>query len=455
MIRLDKNGVRWEMQPDIALVLDEILTLSGSTIKEAPAKLVTVHSVRGKTYYVKRYRHSAVALRPLKFFFKPSQARQEWELAQKLETLGLPIVRHVAIGERWSWRGLLESMLITEGFDGKPLNEVAEVNPEAALRFVNRMHELGVLQRDLHPGNILVAPRTGEMRLVDLYCTEIKPYLTEAERALNLALLRIHLPVKVSPEVERLSAQERRRRLYYRSKRCLKHNREFAPKNLGGLPWQIRLPFQNAEVERLLAAPDEFLAARAHILKPGRSSTVGKAGGLVLKRYNFRKFGNLFKDLFRLSKARRAFRKAYHLELVGIPTARCIATADRRVARVLLHSYFLMEEIPGAIHLGQWRGDNAHAIQAVAALLAKLHNLGFSHRDLKETNLIFDRDQRLYLIDFEGLEYLETVPPDRARADFARLERALAALPQFSEAERIALRERYEKLRGQLATPSC
>jgi tRNA A-37 threonylcarbamoyl transferase component Bud32 len=448
VIRVKKNGVRWEVLADTALALDEILAAAGAKVKEDRTKSVTIHSVRDKTYYVKRYRHAAVAFRPLKYFFKPAPARREWALAQKLEALGLPMVRHVALGERWSWRGLLESILITEGFDGKPLNEVAEVNPEAALRFVNRMHELGVLQRDLHPGNVLVVPRTGEMRLVDLDCVEIKPRLTPEERALNLALLRIHLPVKVSPEVERLSAQERRRRLYYRSKRCLKHNREFAPKNLGGLHWQIRLPFQNAEVERILAAPDEFLATRAQILKPGRSSTVGKADGLVLKRYNFRKFGNLFKDLFRPSKAQRAFRKAYHLELVGVPTARAIATADRRVARILLRSYFLMEEIPGASHLGQWRGDNAHAIQTVAALLAKLHNEGFSHRDLKETNLIFDRDQRLYLIDLEGLEYLETVPPDRARADFARLERALAALPQFSEAERIALRERYEKLRA-------
>ena len=108
---------------------------------------------------------------------------------------------------------------------------------------------------------------------------------------------------------------------------------------------------------------------------------MGRAGGVVLKRYNLRKLTNLLKDLFRASKARRAFRKAYHLELAGVPTARPLATADRRLGGLLLRSYLLMEEIPDAQHLGQWRGDPYVAARTAAALLPKLHHEGFRHRD--------------------------------------------------------------------------
>jgi tRNA A-37 threonylcarbamoyl transferase component Bud32 len=169
----------------------------------------------------------------------------------------------------------------------------------------------------------------------------------------------------------------------------------------------------------------------------------------VLKRYNLRKAGNLFKDVFRRSKARRAFRKAYHLELTGVPTARPIATADKRVLGLLVASYFLMEEIPGAIHLGQWRGDNEAALQRLAELLARLHDEGFSHRDLKETNIVFDSQNRILLIDLEGLEFLDTVSRTRADADLARLIRAMEELAQFSEADRARVLALYRTFRSQ------
>lgn len=113
-------------------------------------------------FYVKRYRHAAAGLRTLKFFFKPAQGRHEWRLAQELARRGIPAVDHLAHGERWTWRGLEESILITGAFDGVPLDEAESPDLAAVLAFVRQMHEHGVLQRDLHPGNLLVSPQTGE-----------------------------------------------------------------------------------------------------------------------------------------------------------------------------------------------------------------------------------------------------------------------------------------------------
>jgi tRNA A-37 threonylcarbamoyl transferase component Bud32 len=450
VIQLAQHGLDWELEPSFAPLLARVWESPGQIVKESPVKLVTRHEMDGRVFYVKRYRHGAAGLRPLKFLFKPAQSRHEWRLARELARRGVPTVRHLAHGERWTWRGLAESILITEGFDGAPLDETERPDWDAVLRFVEQMHQRGVLQRDLHPGNLLVGSQTGELRLVDLHGIELKTAVSAEERKANLAFLRMFLPVPVSAEIQRRSEALRREYLAHRSRRCLKHNREFAPMRFGRLRWHVRHPGLTPELGAILAAPDAFLASAARLLKNGRASTVGLGGGIVLKRYNLRwnKPQNLFKDCFRRSKARRAFRKAYHLELVGVPTARPIATADVRRFGVLLRSYLVMEAIPDACDLGQWPGDPARALRAAAELIARLHNEGFAHRDLKETNLLFDGQGRLFLIDLEGLDFVRTVPPSRARSDLARFARAVAMLPRLRDLYRSEFLEPYCQARN-------
>lgn len=451
MIQRENDGVRWELQPDFAPLLDALLKTPGEIVKESPVKSVTRHQVDGATFYIKRYLHHTVALRPLKFLFKPTQARQEWELAQQLEARKIPIVRHVALGERRTWSGVQESILITEGFDGLPLIYVPGFDPEAVRRFVEHMHEQGVLQEDLHPGNLLVRKETFELRMVDLHGTQVLEKVTPQQRAENLALLRVFLPISVSREVERLSAAKRRTLYHDRSRRWARHNRDFIPVNAGGLRWQVRSAFRNAAVDLVLADPDGFLKTRARILKPGRTSTVGLADGLVLKRFNFRKAENVVKDLFRPSRARRAFRAAYHLELLGIPTARPVAAADRRTFGVLIASYLLMEEVAGANDLGKllrggWAPDLAMVRQA-AQLIARLHNDGFSHRDLKESNLVLGDLGKLHILDLDGLKFVGDLPLDRAAADLERMLRGVAKFPAVTARHRRAFLTVYCRCR--------
>jgi len=451
VIQLEKDGVRWELVPAFAPLLDAVLKAPGETVKASRAKSVTRHSIGRDTFFIKRYLHHAVALRPLKFLFKSSQARQEWELALRCESRGVPIVRHLALGERWGANGLQESILVTEGFDGVPLDELAGVDPDAILKFVERLHDCGVLHEDLHPGNLLVRRAPFELRLVDLHGAKVQDRVREEERKQNLALLHASFPIPVSPEVRGLSAQVRQRLLFERSRRCLLRNREFARKRIAGLEWQVRVPFLSGAAQRILDDPDGFLKLRAQILKPGRTSTVGKADGLVLKRFNFRKLLNLVKDLGRHSRARRAYRHAYHLELLGLPTARAIATADRRVGGSLLRSYFLMEEIAGAVDLGVYlatgREPERAVIEQAARLVGRLHEEGFSHRDLKETNLVLGADGTLYLLDLDGLAFLKRVVERRAALDLLRLARGVRAYPGVTRRHRVEFLLKYCRVR--------
>jgi hypothetical protein len=381
--RLKNNGVRWELAEE--LPLDALLADAGQRVKESPVKLVTVHKIAGKTYYLKRYRHAAVPLRPLKFFFKPSQARQEWDIAQRINA---PIVKHLALGESWAF-GLQESILITEGFDG---HEPTAAEADRVLTFVRQLHAAGILQRDLHPGNLLINDR--EIRLVDLHGTELKTP-TAGEIADNLARLRMFLPIDAPPN------KELEREFYrQRARRCLKRNRDFDRQD----GWYCRKEFWKPEWRD----PAAFFA-RAKILKRGGTSLVGSADGVVVKQYNLRRPSRLIKDLFRRSRAVKAYLKAYHLELVGIPTARPFAAGQRWFT-----SWFVMEEIPNARPADP---------DAARELIARLHDAGFSHRDLKPSNIVMNEKGDAILIDLEGLRFVGDISPEQRAKDLARFER--------------------------------
>jgi tRNA A-37 threonylcarbamoyl transferase component Bud32 len=171
----------------------------------------------------------------------------------------------------------------------------------------------------------------------------------------------------------------------------------------------------------------------------------------VLKRFNFRKVANLVKDFFRSSRARRAFRLGYHLELADIPIPRSIATADQRFGGILLRSYLIMEEIRGAIdlyaHIRAVPCPDRSLVRQAAELVAKLHEEGFSHRDLKLSNLVKDDNDRLFVLDLDGVRFMGAIPDSRAASDLRRLAQAVADCPGVTSAHRALFARTYCKAR--------
>ena len=442
--RQSPQDFRWQLADDFAPLLDELLRAKPSAVvKDDRAKYVARHEINGRAFYVKRYRHGAFALRPAKFFFKPSQAAQEWRLAEALEKRGVPVVRHVALGERWTARGLVESVLITEAFDGVPIEPRHEKIFPRLIALVEQMAKASVAHDDFHPANLLLRAATGEIRLIDLYGARVTKSETPAQiRAALLAQLGVTLPLPTDGTDTRRALALRKQQLAARARRCLKTNRDFNRRKLGKFSWQLRRAALTPEVEAVLRDPDAFLA-RARVLKAGRSSTVGAADGLVLKRHNFKKPLNLAKDLARGSRGRRDFLKGYHLELCGLPTARVLATADHRVLGLPPRSFVLMEEIPGA-------HDAAHAsapeLVSLARLIARLHHEGFTHRDLKETNILF-RAGVPHLIDLDGLKFVATVTHPEAAANLRRLAEGLLVAGKLTRAHLLAGLRAYCRVR--------
>jgi tRNA A-37 threonylcarbamoyl transferase component Bud32 len=451
------------MAPAFKPLLEKVLSAPAETIKSMAVRCVTRHRVEGRVFYVKRYLHGNTLFDPTKSIFKKPASRREWSLAPQLVARGVAIVPHCAHGQKWSWRGWSETVLITEGLEGfADLRTFQGVDPLRSQRalgeFVRQMHAAGVFHRDLHIGNLLYSPAANAFCLVDVANVVLKTSLTREERIQTLAKLNWRHPLNAAfyegynfdeaglPATVAHQTETRfRTNLPTLVQRSLRSGLAFAPRRVGQLQWQIRMPLTEA-MERILRDPDGFLQSGARLLKDGRSSTVGCRDGLVLKRSNPRKRRNLIIDLFRRSRGRRAFRLARHLELVRVTSPIALATADRRQLGLLRCSYLLMEEIPGATRLRAWMGDKREVIRRLAALIARLHEEGFANADLKESNFALDAKGNPHLLDLDGLRYVKRLPDRRAVNNLARLTESILAEAVEGDTVRITRSDRVRFL---------
>ena len=439
---------KWELFGGVdRSLMESLLRDEGEVIKQSPAKSVARHEIEGESFYVKRSRHSVFPLRPQKYWFKECPARWEWRVAGAMQALGIPVVEHLAFCETWSLTGLQEDILITRGFDGQPLHLVEGADAQRVVDFVNRCHEQGMVHGDLHPANILINPATGELCLADLKGVRIEQQPDRSKQNEDLAYLNIDFPMPLSPELLRLSDRMRREKMAVRSRRCLKNNREFGPQTHGLAKWWVRKPMANDALGHVLVAPDSAVAGEA-LLKAGHTSTVGQRGNFVVKRYNFKKPLNLLKDFFRPTKARRAFQLGYHLELVKVRTPAVIAVAEHRPLGLALRSYLVMEKIESAIALAEAAQDDPRLAKRLARLIGRMHAEGFTHRDLKASNVLMDGQGEPWLIDLDGLSFSGDVSARAAVSNLKRLERGLSGKPLDTTANRLRFFREYCRVTG-------
>jgi tRNA A-37 threonylcarbamoyl transferase component Bud32 len=235
-----------------------------------------------------------------------------------------------------------------------------------------------------------------------------------------------------------------------RSRKALKENLVFERLGAGGIRWHVRKNDIDARTRAVLADPSLAFADSTALVKEGRATTIARRDGLIVKRFNLKRWRNLVVDAFRESRALRAFRTAYHLELLGIPTPKALAAGRERLLGLVRRSYLVTLEIPKVrnlvAHLASIAdpGRRRAAIEEVGALVARLHREGYAHRDLKATNILVDDKGALWLVDLDGLVYRQTVPAETRKKNIARLLRALGSVKSFDEEDRAALLRAYE-----------
>ena len=91
----------------------------------------------------------------------------------------------------------------------------------------------------------------------------------------------------------------------------------------------------------------------------------------------------------------------------------------------MLGSILVIEKIEGATDLSNTDYHNSELIKRLAKLIGRMHNEGFSNRDLKASNILIDSSGKPYLIDIDGVTFLGKVSSRIAVSDLKRLERGI------------------------------
>lgn len=232
---------------------------------------------------------------------------------------------------------------------------------------------------------------------------------------------------------------------------------EIISRRAGKVRWTLRAVAADALLDTVLENPDSFLADPALHFKNSRNVTVARIPrtektGWVLRRLNYGKRLHRLRDSLRPTRAHRAFNNGLQLEEAGVPTARVLAAGEVRRLRWPLRSYLLTEEIPGAVTLTellrQKHSQSRLAVRRLAGVLTRLHDGGFSHRDLKATNVLFDDQLQPHLIDLDGVRRIRFAARSRAVADLARLSRDITFGPAVSPRLAVLFLKTYCRSRG-------
>jgi len=207
--------------------------------------------------------------------------------------------------------------------------------------------------------------------------------------------------------------------------------------------WQLNPAFANTAFIERLQFPDQLLSSQAEPIERDavpRSTYLVRihlpehpATPFIIKRYRPKNLRDLFKDLFRPSRARRAFERAFLLQSHNIPTATPVAAGEKRCCRWLRESYLISAEIPNVRTLWDVKMKTRDPrqtrllVRRLAETMARLHNAGLSHSDPNLANFLVCGDDfrlsPLIVIDLDNVRPVRRVSLRQAAKDLRRLLR--------------------------------
>ncbi len=409
-----------------------------------------------RVFYVKRSFYRGWVQRILTLF-RRTGTRREADLIGELHERGIPVPTLVATGVERSGGLITGEYIITEEVAGSeslrdfffttfrklPRAEKKKAVEDFAV-FIRRLHDSGVVHKDLHMGNVLIGrdrDRYG-FHLLDLNEVELKSGITLAQRWENLVLvninfinnvedsLRFHFLKhyssgllngreelrKVAAEIEKGSLSLASSVWKKKAKRCMGTNRLFVATRYGGLRVNLKRDWDGVEgLSRVIASPDAFLdGGDSVIYKDGRTVKAAMVeldggGKVFLKRYNRKGAFHTLKNVFRSSRARKVWQKGYAAELRGLRIPAPVALIEERRFRLLLRSYVITEFIDDATRLNDFveqgmkeRVDCGVLMHALGREIGGMHRLGWFHGDLKWNNILVGPGTVFWFLDIDG-----------------------------------------------------
>lgn len=348
-------------------------------VKTGPHRVVYRVDLPEGSVYVKHYLVPGFRAK-LRQWLRRGKGRNESLRTKYLETIGVPTITPIALGEQRKRKFLFENYLITPAIpEAVPLNELVESIlpswPEPRSAYVRRrlatalaeltarLHDAGFVHTDFHPGNILVRIDEDDqplLAMIDLDALRVCRNLRWPDALHNLALLNHYFWLrsdrsdrrrfvvaylkarKTSPpdvraftrgiEIETRSWAEKMWRRWGR--RCHRTNKYFKKFSAKHARMVAARNLSRGQARALLAAPDApFAADDAVILKDGRTSRTaevtmivdGRPERVIYKRFHRKKWLDPLYTYFRPSRAWQSWQAAQHLVSRAIPTPQNLA----------------------------------------------------------------------------------------------------------------------------------
>jgi tRNA A-37 threonylcarbamoyl transferase component Bud32 len=474
----------------------------GTLVKDRGYRQVWRFEVEGKAYYLKFYpRGGSVWSRDWwRRRFRGSPAAREFYRLQWLQKAKVPAPRAVAYLGGFTLAGAKGDAVILHAIEpsvtlDQLLNEQALAGnyPPAQRRrladqLIELVHQLGAAgygHDDLHLGNFLL--HDGKLFLIDAYAVRKGGLRTADVLLLGASVSRFAATTDLvrgwrrlvgeSPlpptnttsagiwqsQLDRINGDNRYfgriavgewAGVFFRTTKYPRRWSNVSRLDVTPQEWEVALPALLEQIGPGAAAGDGRPAGPAAAGKPMKAGPSGDVyaatvnlGGqdvdVVVKRPRRRYWYRYLNEVGRGARARRAWRKAWHLVVRDLPTAWPVAFFERRRLGYVVDTFLVTERVHGPT---LWNVDldaltprsREMLFRRTGRLLRLLERYGFGHFDAKASNWIVRPDPELgpgpVLIDVDGVRHRRW-PGLGVR----RLLRSLAERKQYGRADSLAL----------------
>lgn len=285
-------------------------------------------------------------------------------------------------------------------------------------------HIRGVIQKDLHLGNLLL----DEERILMLDPGQMhfagRP-LGRAKSISQLALLGRNLPADDNESISRLCREyfavrqwdfeavdekmfakmtkgHTKRVMRRTLRKCLRTNRRQIRLRNSGCSGVFERAFCGKTPPEDMAEKIDELMAGGEILKDGNTCYISRfiwnGIDVVVKCYKHKSLIHSLRHTLKRSRARHGWRHAHRLGVLEVATPRPLAYIERLKGHVIWKSYFVTEYVDGEKLYYHLRDDNVSAEQRSTTLrrtvemLDKIAEYGVTHGDVKPSNILVTRD---------------------------------------------------------------
>lgn len=425
----------------------------GTLVKDRGYRQIWRFEFGGRAYYLKFYPVGGV-----RYFFRRlmrgSPAMREFVRLQMMQKAQVPAprVRSVLMGFKLDGRRgdavildaiepsvQLDQYLAQFQMNGEPLPN--RINLARQIRqLIHQLGRAGMGHSDLHLGNFIL--HNGQVFLLDGYAVRrlglrmsdvlqlghsVDTFATRTDLLRGWQLLGPGTPMPRKNPVSR--------KLYGNVvDRIWGENRYFGRLSVGGYSGvffkQTKFPKRWSAASKLHLSTRDWETAFPKLLEQMNADTLnvikrspsgdvlsgevvlnGRPLPVVVKRPRRKYWDRFITDIFRGSRPRRAWKKAWQIIVRDMPTAWPLLIMEKKVLGYAVDTLIVYEHVPGPLlaKIDPAMPDTARdtLFHRIGRLLRRIESFGFSHTDAKSSNWIIYEDEKTgpmpVLIDIDAI----------------------------------------------------